>query len=211
MAELTADQLTAPAHDDHGHLSVEDSNNNLKLGVWLYLASEVVIFSIMIVGYVLLRINEPDVVAEAHEQLGVGLVTANTFVLLASSFFMVMGLRAMQQGNRAGMLRWIGLTALGGIVFLCGQYIEYSELSHLGIVLGYDLESQWSTLGMRFYAPTFFHGAHVFVGVLWALEVMRRGAKGRYDNNPIGIEMFGLYWHFVDVVWIMLFTLIYLV
>lgn len=211
MAQLTADQLAAPAHDDHGHMSVEESNNNLKLGVWLYLASEVVIFSIMIVGYVLLRINEPDIVAEAHEQLGVGLVTANTFVLLASSFFMVMGLRAMQQGNRAGMLRWIGLTALGGIVFLCGQYIEYSELSHLGIVLGYDLESQWSTLGMRFYAPTFFHGAHVFVGVIWALEVLRRGAQGRYDNNPIGIEMFGLYWHFVDVVWIMLFTLIYLV
>ena len=211
MAQLTADQLAAPAHDDNGHMSVEDSNNNLKLGVWLYLASEVVIFSIMIVGYVLLRINEPDVVTQAHEQLGVGLVTANTFVLLASSFFMVMGLRAMQQGNRNGMLRWIGLTALGGIVFLGGQYIEYSELSHLGIVLGYDLESQWSTLGMRFYAPTAFHGAHVFVGVLWALEVMRRGAKGRYDHNPIGIEMFGLYWHFVDVVWIMLFTLIYLV
>ncbi|MCY4464058.1 MAG: heme-copper oxidase subunit III [Chloroflexi bacterium] len=211
MAQLTADQLSAPAQADHGHMSVEDSNNNLKLGVWLYLASEVVIFSIMIVGYVLLRINEPDVVAQAHEKLGVGLVTANTFVLLASSFFMVMGLRAMQRGNRAGMLRWIGLTALGGIVFLCGQYIEYSELSHLGIVLGYDLESQWSTLGMRFYAPTFFHGAHVFVGVLWALEVLRRGAKGRYDRNPIGIEMFGLYWHFVDVVWIMLFTLIYLV
>ncbi len=211
MAQLTADQLAAPVHDDHGHMSVEDSNNNLKLGVWLYLASEIVIFSIMIVGYVLLRINEPDVVAQAHEKLGVGLVTANTFVLLASSFFMVMGLRAMQQGNRNGMLRWIGLTALGGIVFLGGQYIEYSELSHLGIVLGYDLESQWSTLGMRFYAPTAFHGAHVLVGVLWALEVMRRGAKGRYDHNPIGIEMFGLYWHFVDVVWIMLFTLIYLV
>ena len=210
MAQLTA-PLTAHSPDDHGHMSVEESNENLKLGVWLYLASEVVIFSIMIVGYVLLRINEPDVVAQAHEKLGVGLVTANTFVLLASSFFMVMGLRAMQQGNRNGMLRWIGLTALGGIVFLCGQYIEYSELSHLGIALGYDLESQWSTLGMRFYAPTAFHGAHVLVGVIWALEVMRRGAKGRYDNNPIGIEMFGLYWHFVDVVWIMLFTLIYLV
>ncbi len=211
MAELTANQLHTAAHDDHGHMSEEEHNNNMKLGVWLYLASEIVIFSIMIVGYIIFRINEKDIVAQAHEELGVGLVTANTFVLLASSFFMVMGLRAMQGGNRAGMLRWIGLTALGGIVFLGGQYIEYSELAHLGIVLGFDTASEWSTFGMRFYAPTFFHGAHVFVGVLWALEVMRRGAKGRYDNNPIGIEMFGLYWHFVDVVWIMLFTLIYLV
>ena len=211
MAELTANQLSQVVHDDHGHMSEEEKNTNLKLGVWLYLASEIVIFSIMIVGYVILRINEPAIVSQAHAQLGVGLVTANTFVLLASSFFMVMGLRAMQQGNRQGMLRWIGATALGGVVFLCGQYIEYSELAHLGIALGFDTASEWSTLGMRFYAPTFFHGAHVFVGVLWALEVLRRGAKGRYDNNPIGIEMFGLYWHFVDVVWIMLFTLIYLV
>ena len=211
MAELTANQLGAAAHDDHGHMTEEEHNSNLKLGVWIYLASEIVIFSIMIVGYVILRINEPTVVAQAHEQLGVGLVTANTFVLLASSFFMVMGLRAMQGGNRSGMLRWIAATALGGAVFLIGQYIEYSELAHLGIALGFDTGSGWSTLGMRFYAPTFFHGAHVFVGVIWALELLRRGAKGRYDHNPIGIEMFGLYWHFVDVVWIMLFTLIYLV
>ena len=136
MAELTADHLSAAAHDDHGHMSAEDHNENMKLGMWLYLGSEIVIFSIMIVGYVLFRINEPDVVAQAHEKLGIGLVTANTFVLLASSFFMVMGLRAMQQGNRQGMLRWIGATALGGAVFLAGQYIEYSELAHLGITLG---------------------------------------------------------------------------
>ena len=98
-----------------------------------------------------------------------------------------------------------------GAVFLGGQYIEYRELAHLGITLGFDANSGWGSFGMRFYAPTFFHGVHVLVGVLWALEVLRRGAKGRYDHNPIGIEMFGLYWHFVDVVWIMLFTLIYLV
>ena len=209
MAELTAP--AAAAHDDHGHISTEEHNENMKLGMWLYLASEIVIFSIMIVGYIIFRINEPAVVAEAHEKLGVGLVTANTFILLASSYFMVMGLRAMQQGNRQGMLRWIFATALGGAVFLVGQYIEYSELAHLGITLGFDGNSIWSSFGMRFYAPTFFHGVHVFVGVLWALEVLRRGAQGRYDSNPIGIEMFGLYWHFVDVVWIMLFTLIYLV
>lgn len=205
MAQLTI------AHQDHGPISAEDHNENMKLGMWLYLASEIVIFSIMIVGYVIFRINESEVVARAHEELGIGLVTANTFILLASSYFMVMGLREMQKGNRRGMLRWIAATALGGAVFLVGQYIEYSELAHLGIALGFSAESEWATFGMRFYAPTFFHGAHVFVGVLWALEVLRRGAKGRYDSNPIGIEMFGLYWHFVDVVWIMLFTLIYLV
>ena len=208
MAELTVDH--AQAHDDHGHISVEHHNANMKLGMWLYLASEVVIFSIMIVGYVLFRINEPKVVQDLQKEVGIGLVTINTFVLLASSYFMVMGLRAMQKGDRTGMLRWIGMTALGGIVFLCGQYIEYSELAHLGITLN-PAGGDWSTFGMRFYAPTAFHGAHVLIGVIWALIVLRRGSHGRYDNNPIGIEIFGLYWHFVDVVWIMLFTLIYLV
>ena len=214
MAEITADHahVAHDAHDDHGgHMTVEEHNENMKLGMWLYLASEIVIFSIMIVGYIIFRVNEPEIVHHVHSQLGVALVTINTFILLASSYFMVMGLREMQKGNRDGMIRWIGLTAILGTVFLIGQYIEYSELAHLGITLGFDTASEWSSFGMRFYAPTFFHGVHVLVGVIWALEVIRRGRQGRYDKNPIGIEMFGLYWHFVDVVWIMLFTLIYLV
>lgn len=211
MAEMTVDHAQAHAHEDHGHMSAEAHNANMKLGMWLYLASEVVIFSIMIVGYVLFRLNEPQVVQELQKEVGIGLVTINTFILLASSYFMVMGLRAMQKGDRASMMRWIGATALGGAVFVIGQYIEYSELSHLGITLAPEAGGTWSTFGMRFYAPTAFHGAHVIVGVIWALIVLWRGRQGRYDTNPIGIEMFGLYWHFVDVVWIMLFTLIYLV
>jgi len=215
MAEMTADQVQAVAHDSHddhgGHMTVEEHNENMKLGMWLYLASEVVIFSMMIVGYIIFRVNEPDVVKEVHKELGVALVTANTFILLASSYVMVLGLREMQKGNREGMIRWISLTGILGVVFLIGQFIEYNELAHLGITLGFDSASEWSSFGMRFYAPTFFHGVHVLVGVVWAFEVVRRGMQGRYDNNPIGIEMFGLYWHFVDVVWIMLFTLIYLV
>lgn len=215
MAEIslehTRETLVDEVHSDHGHISVEDHNENMKLGMWLYLASEIVIFSIMIVGYVLFRINEPEIVRDLHKELGVGLVTINTFILLASSYFMVMGLRAMQRGDRQGMIRWIAATAIGGTVFVIGQYIEYRELANLGITLGYDTTSEWGTFGMRFYAPTAFHGAHVIVGVIWALVIIRRGRQGRYDHNTIGIEMFGLYWHFVDVVWIMLFTLIYLV
>ncbi len=160
-------------------------------------------------------------------------MSVNTFLLLMSSWAMVMGLRSMQKGNRQAMLRWIGLTALLGTAFLGGQYIEYSELSHLQITLQdstlaetneilegmtFETESQRQALaetlgdfGMRFYTPTAFHGAHVFVGVLWALLVLWRGYRGRYDDNPVGIEVFGLYWHFVDVVWILLFTLIYLI
>jgi heme/copper-type cytochrome/quinol oxidase subunit 3 len=286
MAEITAQSTAAHRHyDAQTTLSIE----NQKLAMWLYLASEVVIFSILIGGYAVFRVYRGDAVALVQDTLGIVLVTINTFILLASSYAMVMGLRAMESGNKQGFYRWIGLTALMGTICLGGQFIEYSELQHLGITLereqfsletpiieetlhieesddsylvefenpnalaslkldevmvtpeegeAYALGSKFENstaqltpeefevledhfsdtlanttagFGMRFYAPTAFHGLHVLVGVLWALLVLWRGSRGRYDNNTVGIEIFGLYWHFVDVVWILLFTLIYLI
>jgi heme/copper-type cytochrome/quinol oxidase subunit 3 len=129
---------------------------------------------------------------------------------------MVMGLRQIQKGDKEGLIRWLGVTALLGTVFIIGQYIEYYELSRISIVLGNNNailhNADIGGFGARFYTPTFFHGAHVFVGVLWCLEVIRRARNNRYSaQNYVGIEVFGLYWHFVDVVWIILFALIYLV
>jgi heme/copper-type cytochrome/quinol oxidase subunit 3 len=93
-----------------------------------------------------------------------------------------------------------------GTVFVALQFVEYKELAKEGVKL-YDCGC-----GNRFYPPTSFHGAHVVVGVLWCLLVMYIARKGRYSSkNYVGVEIFGLYWHFVDVVWIMLFTLLYLV
>lgn len=209
MAEMTANQQHAiPTHA--ADEETQSSIYNQKLGMWLYLASEIVIFSIMIVGYAIFRVNNPDQVLGVHEELGIVLVTANTFLLLMSSWAMVMGLRAIQMGDRSGFMRWIGGTAVLGAIFLVGQYIEYSELAHLEITLA-GLHPEFGGFGMRFYAPTFFHGVHVFIGVIWALIVLWKGSRGRYDTNPVGVEIFGLYWHFVDVVWIFLFTLIYLI
>lgn len=480
MADITVHEAEHGGHDAAAH------NENLKFAMWLYLTSEVVIFSMLIAGYAIFRATQVSSVNLVKDALGIGLVTANTFVLLISSYAMVMGLRAIRMGNRQGFYRWIAVTALLGTVFLAGQYVEYSELGHLGISLDkqdftvdtnifetvnhveavasdvrswtYDADEQafvagevkaiytaenlaeiqqfesvqdipedlanatvllpagtsdediqtipnaatrnltilvgsfypiedlrevhryenvqdipaslanatvllpagtaaadiesipaernlniivgdittyhvdfeedaelfrdinltetainentrgtiepllidWnddfillnaegaatadadieaarleidnsletldirqlnrvplsrlavqttdgeivpfnaiiagqavdldqdqydnlnayfraligdsaSGYGMRFYAPTAFHGAHVFIGVLWALFVLWRGYQGAYDKNAIGLELFGLYWHFVDVVWIVLFTLIYLV
>jgi heme/copper-type cytochrome/quinol oxidase subunit 3 len=185
--------------------------NNLKFATWLFLASEVVLFTMMIAGYILFRINEPEIVSRAHEGLSIILISANTFVLLASSWAMVMGLRDVKMDNLKGGFRWFMLTAGLGVLFLFGQYYEYMELAHLSVTLGVDTDAL-AGWGMRFYAPTFFHGAHVFVGVIWALLVARRTRRGDYNRyRTAGIEMFGLYWHFVDVAWIFLFTLIYLV
>lgn len=205
MAQIT---VGAIAHDSDKKIKAH--NENLKLAMWLYLGSEVVIFSIMIAAYVIFRFNEPQSVKNLHSELGIVLVTVNTFILLASSWAMVMALRAMQMGRRTQFLQFMGLVVLMGIAFMGGQFIEYRELSNLAVTLNSTTE-EFGAIGMRFYAPTFFHGVHVFIGVLIALQVMWRGHKGRYDNNHIGVELFGLYWHFVDVVWIMLFTLIYLI
>ncbi len=180
--------------------------DNLKFAMWLYLGSEVVLFAVLIAVFVVFRVNHPERVAEVHAAAGIGLVTINTFLLLSSSWTMVMGLRSIQGGDRRGLVRWISITALLGTLFVCLQGVEYSTLSAEGITIYGD------TFGMRFYAPTAFHGAHVIIGVLWALFVIRRARQGRYDHkNYLGVEIFGLFWHFVDVVWIVLFTLIYLI
>jgi heme/copper-type cytochrome/quinol oxidase subunit 3 len=198
----------------HHVMSREDelrSIDNQKFAMWLYLASEVVIFTVFIAAYVVFRIHEAEEVSRVQEDLGRVLVSFNTFLLLTSSWAMVMGLRQIQRNDVKGLIRWLGVTAVLGAAFVGLQYVEYKELAHIRVTLPYDSDL-FSGFGMHFYTPTAFHGAHVIVGVLWCLLVMRKASKGRYSaRNYVGVEVFGLYWHFVDVVWILLFTLIYLV
>ncbi len=192
---------TAKPHDAHAQRV-----DNLKFAMWLYLASEVVIFTVLIAAFIIYRIDNPERIKEVHEAAGLLLVTLNTFLLLTSSWAMVMGLREIQRGNQRGLINWISLTAILGAVFVLLQYVEYNTLSLEGITLYGD------TFGMRFYAPTAFHGAHVIVGVMWAIFVVLNARRGAYTaQNYIGVEIFGLFWHFVDVVWIVLFTVIYLI
>lgn len=188
--------------------------DNRKFAMWLYLASEVVIFGVFIAAFAVFRANEPELVKEVHETLGFAgilLITFNTFLLLTSSWAMVMGLRAMKMDDRQGLIRWLGITAGLGVVFLILQYIEYMNLAAENVTMSFAGD-EFAGFGMHFYVPTAFHGFHVFIGVLWCLGVMRHARRGGYSKyNTVGIEMFGLYWHFVDVVWIILFTLIYLI
>ncbi|MCC6803267.1 MAG: heme-copper oxidase subunit III [Anaerolineae bacterium] len=196
------------AHHAHHATPKEEARHidNMKFAMWLYLASEVVIFATLIAIYVVFRIHNPERVEEVHQASGLFLVSLNTFLLLTSSWTMVMGLRAIQGNDSKGLARWISATAVLGTLFVVLQGVEYTTLSHEGITIYSDV------FGMRFYAPTAFHGAHVITGVLWALWVIMGARKGKYANNRyLGVEIFGLFWHFVDVVWIVLFTAIYLV
>jgi cytochrome c oxidase subunit 3 len=204
MTDLPLAQQDVP-NEAPRRVQTHAESQNAKLAIWLYLGSEVIIFTILLASYAVFRVNHPEAVREVQDHLGLLLVSINTFLLLASSWSMVMGLLAARRNNSQGVVRWIGLTALLGAVFVGLQYVEYLELAHAGV----SLETEYGT---RFYAPTAFHGAHVIIGVLWALRIVNRARKDIYHaQNYLAIEVFGLYWHFVDVVWIIIFTLIYLI
>jgi cytochrome o ubiquinol oxidase subunit 3 len=135
----------------HAHGDAKASaqtTDNQKFAMWLYLASEVVIFTVFIAGYALFRFREAEAVKELHQELGLGLVSFNTFLLLMSSWAMVMGLMNGRRGNRQGLIRWIALTALLGTTFVALQYVEYRELASLGIAL--NNPEVFEGFGMRF-------------------------------------------------------------
>src|SRR5689334_16943841 len=159
MSEVSSIEHPIESHPAAGHhaASSRAKYENLKFAMWLYLASEVVIFAILIATYVIFRYNYADQVAEAQSHLDRVLVGANTFLLLFSSWAMVMGLHSIQQGNRQGLIRWISLTALLGAIFVALQGVEYTSLAREGIAI-YN-----SDFGNRFYAMTAFHGFHVIV------------------------------------------------
>ena len=132
--------------------------------------------------------------------------SVSAFILLMSSVSMVLALAAIQRNNRRGMMVWLMCTALLGMAFLAGQAFEFTEFVHEGLKLDTNL------FGTTFFVLTGFHGAHVSVGVLILLSLFIVGWRGEITHqNSLRVELAGLYWHFVDVVWIVIFTLIYLV
>jgi cytochrome c oxidase subunit 3 len=179
--------------------------NNRKLGMWAFIGSEVMFFTSLIGTFIAFKINHPAAFEEAHKVLSLPLATIGTTVLIVSSFAVVMGLEAIQSNDRRVFLNWMGLTVAFGLTFVSIQAFEWYELMHEGIKAG-------GIFGTVFFTTTGFHGLHVLGGIVWLGLIMLRARRGEYSaENNLGIEIFGLYWHFVDVVWIVLFTVIYLI
>lgn len=175
-----------------------------KMGIWMFIASEVIFFMALIATYVAFRGRTP--VEEGIGHLDLNVASLNTFVLLASSLTMVLALAAIRDGKRGRMIGLLIATAVLGILFLSGQVYEYSLLLREGIT------PDTSIFGATFFTTTGFHGAHVSVGVLWIIAVLVRALRGGVTpQNNLSVEMAGLYWHFVDLVWVVLFTTIYLI
>jgi len=175
------------------------------VGFWVFLGSETLFFGSLISTYMVYK-NESVVGPFSHEILNIPLTSVSTFVLLMSSLAMVLALDAVQRGRRTGALVWIMATALLGSLFLGGQAYEFTEFYHEGLKL------QTNLFGSTFFVLTGFHGAHVTIGVIWLLVLWLEAWKGRLPaSRSLTLEIAGLYWHFVDIVWIVIFTLIYLI
>jgi heme/copper-type cytochrome/quinol oxidase subunit 3 len=175
-----------------------------KLGMWLFLSSEIMFFGGLIAAFLHFKINTPSPAEAAL--LDVTLIGVNTFILLSSSFAVVLGLAAIQKGKSKTLAAYIALTILLGMIFLGGQSYEFTTLFSEGMTL------QSSVYGSGFFTLTGFHGLHVFIGIIWAVFLFFKAIRGKFSENDYeGYEIFGLYWHFVDIVWIVLFTIIYLV
>ena len=197
--------VDAPAH--HHPIYDYDSGPPVdrgKFAIWLFLGTEIMFFTGLIGTYIVLRMGSASW-PNPEMRLEVGLTAFNTFVLITSSWFMVMALQAIQQGDQARMKSWLLATILGGSFFLGVQVYEYIELVGHGALPNVDIF--WST----FYAMTGFHGFHVFVGIVWLICAYVGALRGSFTKeNYLRLELAGLYWHFVDLVWVLLFTIVYL-
>jgi heme/copper-type cytochrome/quinol oxidase subunit 3 len=175
-----------------------------KLGIWLLLGSEAVFFSALIVTYLVFH-GRGTSGPSARQVLDVGLTAVNTFVLICSSLTMVTALSAIERGAKNELRNYLAATALLGLAFLGGQAFEFTKLFGLGASLGSNL------FGATFFTLTGFHGAHVLAGVIWIGFVLARALRGGVTQQKHeAVELVGLYWHFVDLVWIIIFTVVYL-
>jgi heme/copper-type cytochrome/quinol oxidase subunit 3 len=180
---------------------------NGKLGMWLFLASDGMGFLGLIMAYMVLRIAAPDwQVVGRDPGFGIGLTAFMTFVLILSSVTMVTALAAIKRGEPKKMLFWLAATAAGGATFLGLQVYEWTHLIHEGLI------ASKSNYAATFFLLTGFHGLHVTIGVIYLSVIWVRGKMGAFSaQSHSPVELAGLYWHFVDLVWIVLFTIIYLI
>ena len=211
---MSAEGVLSHAEDDDTDTGVGSG----KLAVWLFLASEVMFFAGLICSYIVLRYGLGSQWPDPSSKLNVPLTALNTFILICSSVTMVKALSAAHRNDKHGVIVWLGCTILFGMFFLSVQAYEYNLLWH-----GHPAHGEhpaqppltpWGSLfGGCFYSMTGFHGAHVSGGVVWLLCLFYQAVVHKKYNaqNFLPIELAGLYWHFVDLVWIILFTIVYLI
>jgi cytochrome c oxidase subunit III len=217
------------AHDDtHGHPPTSTGLDNKKIAIWAFIGSECMLFASLISTYLIYK-GRSVVGPYPHEAclppgcstplpaiLNIPVTSASTFVLLMSSLAMVLALAAVENKDQAKFTLgdrilgssklWLWMTAILGATFLGFQAYEFTSFVHEGLTIKTNL------FGSSFFTLTGFHGAHVTAGVLWLLTLLAIDyRRGLGPKDAINVDLAALYWHFVDVVWIAIFTLVYLI
>jgi len=228
MATLETTMTSANQSEVAGHHYTSTGLDNRKIAIWAFIGSECMLFTSLISTYLIYK-GRSVVGPFPHEPwtnpstgqvfrpiLNIPVTSASTFVLLMSSLAMVLAHNAVV--NRYTPKRttserifgssklWLATTALFGLIFLMFQAYEFTSFVHEGLTIRTNL------FGSSFFTLTGFHGAHVTAGVLWLLSLLAIDFKrGLVPSDALSVDLAALYWHFVDVVWIVIFTLVYLI
>ena len=208
----------ATAVATHAHPPTSTGLDHRKIAIWAFIGSECMLFASLISTYLIYKgrsvvgpfphtpWTDPSTGQHFKAVLNIPVTSASTFVLLMSSLTMVLAHSAVLRGDRKYSKIWIASTALLGATFLGFQAYEFTSFVHEGLKITTNL------FGSTFFTLTGFHGAHVTAGVLWLVVMlfvdMKRGLGPR---DAVNVDIMALYWHFVDVVWVAIFTLVYLI
>ncbi|MCB0361727.1 MAG: cytochrome c oxidase subunit 3 family protein [Bdellovibrionales bacterium] len=215
----TAKHSTTEHHFAHHFNSAEHEFDTSKFGVWLFLCTEILMFGGLFVAYAIYHNVHPEIFIEGSKFLDWRMGALNTVVLLVSSFTMALGIHYSQKNQRSKAVLNLGITLVCGLIFLVVKYIEYSHKIHLGLLPGnlFSFEGAASGANLPMYFSFYFcmtglHGIHVLIGMGLILWVLLRARKGEFSADYYTpVEGVGLFWHLVDLIWIYLFPLLYLV
>lgn len=197
-----SDTATAPHEDGHASLIID----NKKLLMWLFLGSDCMFFGTLISTHLIYRKLYPESF-DPTALFSLELTSFSTFILLMSSFLMALAVSAMHKGELKSFRRNVIGVIFFGLIFLCCQVYEFAHFVHEGLTLSTN------TFGSTFYMMTGTHGVHVAIGVFWLICLYFYSHTGKMDahESAVDVEIAGLYWHFVDIVWIVIFTAVYLI
>lgn len=198
------------------HLDTSTGLDSRKMAFWTFIGSECLLFGSLIATYLAYKgrslvgpfPHEPSIVngKQVDGILDIPLTSLSTFVLLMSSLGMVLALSAVQRADRKGAITWLFATAGLGLIFLGFQAYEFNHFVHAGLTM------QTNLFGSTFFLLTGFHGAHVLVGVIYLSTLGIMAVRHQLGpERSMSVEIAGLYWHFVDVIWIVIFALVYLI
>jgi len=195
---------TASTEATHGHPTATGISNE-KLAMWVFLASDCLLFGGLISTYLLLRHRSVEGLGPA-DVFDIPFTSVSSFVLLMSSLTMALAVAAIARGDLHRNRVWLGTTAFLGAVFIGGQVYEFTSFYREG--LGYTT----NVFSSAFYTLTGFHGFHVSVGIVMLMVLLIMSLRGNLGPEKAeAVEIVGLYWHFVDIVWIIIFTIVYLI